>query len=200
MILLEYCCLKTSVEIQSAFYCKSYRVCLQWMTGLVPCAMMEYTVCHYVVTLVKVMSKHETQDRKLYLQFWNATLDNKALSYCHFLVCPSFSFCLSPNLSQSFFLYTYTVQQCRVRLSVSLRNSRQAFGPLMSLGEWWHVTQGTKTLFSIACFHTATARPSPQHVAINCDVLWWGLIDTNLTQKRRGGERMNLNVSQGQGN
>ncbi len=96
MSLLEYCCLKTSVEIQSAFYCKYYCACLQWMTGHVPCAMVGQTVCHYVVTLVKVMSLHKTQDRTFYLQFCDATLDNK-LSFCHLLVCPSFSFCLPPS-------------------------------------------------------------------------------------------------------
>lgn len=59
-------------------------------------------------------------------------------------------------------------------------------GPLMSLGEWWHVMQGTMNLFSTVCFHTATARPCPQHVAINCDVRWWAFIDTNLTLQGRG--------------
>lgn len=45
--------------------------------------------------------------------------------------------------------------------------------------------QGTMTLFSSVCFHAATARSSLQHVAINCNVLWRNLIDTNLTPEER---------------
>ena len=104
---------------------------------------------------------------------------------------PLISIFLLFDLPQSLSLYTRTVHQSRVHPSARLCTSHQAFGPLMSLGEWWHVMQGTMTLFSSACFRAATARTSLQHVAINCNVLWRNLIDTNLTpEERPDGEKV----------